>query len=80
MSINYTSKIRKVGNCKVITVPEEVIQALKIDVGQNIIFKIENGKVVIEAENTLDQERNILSIAENVSHQYDQTLKELVDR
>ncbi|MCY1029260.1 AbrB/MazE/SpoVT family DNA-binding domain-containing protein [Mammaliicoccus sciuri] len=80
MSINYTCKIRKVGNCKVVTVPEEVIQALRIEVGQNIIFKIENEKVVIEAENTFDYERNILSIAENVSRQYDQALKELVDR
>lgn len=80
MSINYTSKIRKIGNCKVVTVPEEVIQALKIEVGQNIIFKIENGKVVIEAEEPIEQERDILSIAESVSHQYDQALKELVDR
>ncbi|RIN84024.1 AbrB/MazE/SpoVT family DNA-binding domain-containing protein [Mammaliicoccus sciuri] len=80
MSINYTSEIRKVGNCKVVTLPEEVIQALSIDVGQNIIFNIENGKVVIEAVNTLDEERNILSIVRNVSRQYDQALKKLVDR
>lgn len=32
----YTRKLRKHGNSKVLTVPDEVIQALNADVGQEI--------------------------------------------
>lgn len=80
MTVTNSRKLRKIGNSRVVTVPEEVIQALSIDVGQKIIFNIDNGKVVIEAEEPIEQERDILSIAESVSRQYDQALKELVDR
>ncbi|MFI3547153.1 AbrB/MazE/SpoVT family DNA-binding domain-containing protein [Mammaliicoccus sciuri] len=80
MSVINTRKLRKIGNSRVVTVPEEVIKELKISDGQKISFNIDNGKVIIEAVDNGGQGTDILSIAERVSNQYNQALKELVDR
>lgn len=80
MSVINTRKLRKIGNSRVVTVPEEVIKELKISDGQKISFNIDNGKVIIEAVDNGNQVTDILSIAERVSNQYNQALQELVDR
>lgn len=80
MSVINTRKLRKIGNSRVVTVPEEVIKELKISDGQKISFNIDNGKVIIEAVDNGNQGTDILSIAERVSNQYNQALQELVDR
>lgn len=80
MSVVSTRKLRKIGNSRVVTVPEEVIQALKISEGQKIAFNIDNDKIIIEAVDRSNQEMDILSIADRISHQYDESLKELIDR
>lgn len=80
MSVINTRKLRKIGNSRVVTVPEEVIKELKISDGQKISFNIDNGKVIIEAVDNGNKGTDILSIAERVSNQYNQALQELVDR
>ncbi|HDV5977436.1 hypothetical protein PF233_13280 [Staphylococcus pseudintermedius] len=83
MPIINTRKLRKIGNSKVLTIPNEVLKTLDIHEGQKIAFNIENGQVVLEAvktDNTDNKEIDILSMAEQVSNQYDIALKELVNR
>lgn len=72
--------IRKIGNSKVLTIPEEVIQSLDINEGQKVAFNIDNGQVVLEAVKTDSKEVDILSMADQVSDQYDSAFKDLVNR
>jgi putative addiction module antidote len=71
----YIRKLRKYGNSKVLTVPDEVIQALNADVGQEIAFVMSNGTVRLEAAST-----DILNIANEVADQYNNALNDLVNR
>lgn len=80
MTVINTRKLRKIGNSKVLTIPEEVIQALNINEGQKIAFNVEDGQVVLEAVKTENKEMDILSMADQVSDQYDNALKDLVNR
>lgn len=80
MAVINTRKLRKIGNSKVLTIPEEIIDTLEINEGQKIAFNIENGKVVLEAVNSEIKEMDILSMADQVSNQYDSALKDLVNR
>ncbi|QLK85487.1 AbrB/MazE/SpoVT family DNA-binding domain-containing protein [Staphylococcus sp. 17KM0847] len=80
MPIINIRKLRKIGNSKVLTIPDEVLKTLDIHEGQKIAFNIENGQVVLEAVKTDNKELDILSMAEQVSNQYDKALKELVNR
>lgn len=80
MTVINTRKLRKIGNSKVLTIPEEVIQTLNVNEGQKIAFNIDNGQVVLEAVNIDSKEMDILSVAEQVSNQYDTALKDLVNK
>ena len=80
MAVINTRKLRKIGNSKVVTMPEEVIKALEVEEDQSIAFNVVNGQVVLEAVKVDDNERNILNIANQVSQQYDSALKDLVNR
>lgn len=80
MTVINTRKLRKVGNSKVLTIPEEVIQTLNIKEGQKIAFNVENGQIVLEVVNTDSKKMDILSVADQVSNQYDSALKSLVNR
>lgn len=80
MTVINTRKLRKLGNSKVLTIPEEVIRALDINEGEKIAFNVENGQVVLEAVKTDNKKMDILSIADQVSNQYDNALKDLVNR
>lgn len=78
MTVINTRKLRKIGNSKVltITIPEEVIQTLNVNEGQKIAFNIDNGQVLL----TDNKEMDILSMADQVSNQYGNALKGLVNR
>lgn len=80
MIVINTRKLRKIGNSKMLTIPDGIIQALDINEGQKIAFNVENGQVVLEAVKTDSNEIDILSIADQVSNQYDSALKVLVNR
>lgn len=80
MAVVNTRKLRKLGNSKILTIPDEVIKALDINEGQKIAFNVENGQVVLEAVKTDSKEMDILSMADQISSQYDSALKDLVDR
>lgn len=80
MTVISTRKLRKIGNSEVLTIPEEVIQALDVKEVQKITFNVENGQVILEAVKTDNKEIDILSMADQVSNQYDNALKDLVNR
>lgn len=81
MAITNTRKVRKIGSSNVVTLPKEILNQLNIHEGDKLAFNIENGKVSIEAVKTLEpKESDILSIAEEISNQYDKAFKELVNR
>ncbi|MEM5398291.1 AbrB/MazE/SpoVT family DNA-binding domain-containing protein [Staphylococcus gallinarum] len=81
MSVVNTRKVRKIGNSKVVTIPEEVLKTLNINEGQKVAFNVERGQVVLEAVTTDGEDiMDILSIADQVSNQYDSALKDLVNR
>lgn len=81
MAITNTRKVRKIGSSNVVTLPKEILKQLNIHEGDKLAFNIENGKVSIEAVKTLEpKESDILSIAEEISNQYDKAFKELVNR
>lgn len=81
MSVINTRKVRKIGNSKVVTIPEEVLKTLNINEGQKVAFNVERGQVVLEAVKTDSEDMmDILSIADQVSNQYDRALKDLVNR
>ncbi|MFH0153243.1 hypothetical protein, partial [Pseudomonas aeruginosa] len=61
--------------------PKEVIKALDVVEGQFIAFNVVNGRVVLEAVKTTDDNaRDILSISNQISKQYDSAFKDLVNR
>ncbi|HEK6547145.1 hypothetical protein DWB88_13940 (plasmid) [Staphylococcus warneri] len=81
MAVINTRKLRKIGNSKVVTMPEDVIKTLNVEEGQSIAFNVVNGQVVLEAVKTTDDnESDILNIADQISNQYDSALKDLVNR
>lgn len=81
MTVIYTRKLRKSGNSNILTIPKEVIKALDVVEGQFIAFNVVNGRVVLEAVKTTDDNaRDILSISNQISKQYDSALKDLVNR
>ena len=79
MTVGHTRKLRKSGNSNVLTIPKEVIKALDVVEGQHIAFNVVNGKIILEAVKPDDNESDILSIANQVSKQYDNALKDLVN-
>ncbi|MBM6508389.1 MULTISPECIES: AbrB/MazE/SpoVT family DNA-binding domain-containing protein [Staphylococcus] len=79
MTVVHTRKLRKSGNSNVLTIPKEVIKALDVVEGQHIAFNVVNGKIILEAVKPDDNESDILSIANQVSKQYDNALKDLVN-
>ncbi|MEJ7528217.1 hypothetical protein, partial [Staphylococcus lugdunensis] len=65
----------------ILTIPKEVIKALDVVEGQFIAFNVVNGRVVLEAVKTTDDNaRDILSISNQISKQYDSAFKDLVNR
>lgn len=81
MMVVHTRKLRKSGNSNILTIPKEVIKALDVVEGQFIAFNVVNGRVVLEAVKTTDDnERDILSIANQISKKYDSAFKDLVNR
>ncbi len=80
MTVIYTSKLRKSGNSNVLTIPKELIKKLDISEGQPIAFTVVNGQIVLEAVKLVANESDILSIANQVSKQYDSALNNLVNR
>ncbi|WP_150879481.1 AbrB/MazE/SpoVT family DNA-binding domain-containing protein [Staphylococcus aureus] len=82
MAITSTRKVRKIGSSNVVTVPKEILDQLNVREGEKLGFNVDNGKVSIEAVNTQaeSKEVDILSMAEQVSNQYDKAFKDLVHR
>lgn len=82
MAITSTRKVRKIGSSNVVTVPKEILDQLNVREGEKLVFNVDNGKVSIEAVNTQaeSKEVDILSMAEQVSNQYDKAFKDLVHR
>lgn len=80
MAVINTRKLRKIGNSKVVTIPDEVLKALDINEGQKIAFNVQNGQVLLEAVKTDSKDMDILRMADQVSNQYDRALKDLVNR
>lgn len=82
MAITSTRKVRKIGSSNVVTVPKEILDQLNVREGEKLGFNVDNGKVSIEAVNTQKEskEADILSMAEEVSNQYDKAFKDLVHR
>ncbi|MCW0998109.1 AbrB/MazE/SpoVT family DNA-binding domain-containing protein, partial [Streptococcus anginosus] len=63
MAVTSTRKLRRLGDSRVLTIPEEVIEELDVQEGQKVAFRIENGKVMIEAVDIERDELEILEIA-----------------
>lgn len=81
MAITSTRKVRKIGASNVVTLPKEILDQLNIHDGEKLAFNVENGKVSIEAVKTVEPKKaDILSMAEEISNQYDKAFKELVNR
>ncbi|MDK7284467.1 AbrB/MazE/SpoVT family DNA-binding domain-containing protein [Staphylococcus pettenkoferi] len=80
MAVTSTRKLRRLGDSRVLTIPEEVIEELDVQEGQKVAFRIENGKVMIEAVDIERDELEILEIANDITQQYDQVFKDLVER
>lgn len=80
MVVTNTRKLRKIGNSKVLTIPDEILKTLDINEGQKIAFNVENGQVVLEAVKTDSKDMDILGMADRVSNQYDSALNDLVNR
>lgn len=81
MAITSTRKVRKIGASNVVTLTKEILDQLNIHDGEKLAFNVENGKVSIEAVKTVEPKKaDILSMAEEISNQYDKAFKELVNR
>lgn len=81
MAITSTRKVRKIGASNVVTLPKEILDQLNIHEGEKLAFNVDNGKVSIEAVKTEEpKEADILSMAEEISNQYDEAFKGLVNR
>ena len=66
-------KLRKVGDSLVISLPCEVIEALKIDNNENIQFVIEDDKVILQKENNKD----FSILLDETFFKYDEALRKL---
>ncbi|MCI2852748.1 antitoxin MazE [Staphylococcus hominis] len=68
-------KLRKVGDSLVISLPCEVIEALKIDNNENIQFVIEDDKVILQKENNKD--KDFSKLLDETFFKYDEALRKL---
>lgn len=72
-----TRKLRRAGNSSVVSVPTEVITALRMSDGDNLKFNIEDNKVTIEKEVSEDEE--FYRMLDETFAEYNQALRKLVD-
>ena len=66
-------KLRKVGDSLVISLPCEVIEALKIDNNENIKFVIADDKVIFQQDNSKDFSK----LLDETFYKYDEALRKL---
>ncbi|MEC5378882.1 addiction module antitoxin [Staphylococcus hominis] len=72
-----TRKLRRAGNSSVVSVPTEVITALRMSDGDNLKFNIEDNKVTIEKEVSEDEE--FYRMLDETFAEYNQALRKMVD-
>ena len=69
--------LRKTGNSTVITIPNKIKETLGVEIGEEIEFVTSGNNVIIrKAEPKFDCDKEL----EKAMNQYDELLKELVDR
>ena len=69
--------LRKTGNSTVITIPNKIKETLGVEIGEEIEFVTSGNNVIIrKAEPKFDFDKEL----EKAMNQYDELLKELVDR
>lgn len=69
--------LRKTGNSTVITIPNAIKEALGAEIGEEIEFVTSGNNIIIrKAEPTFDFDKEL----EKAMSQYDELLKELVDK
>ncbi|MCM3790393.1 transcriptional regulator [Domibacillus indicus] len=80
-------KITKIGNSLGVTFPQEVLEHLKVKQGESVVFRIgQNGEVIfkkrpaVNVEGFEDIDEDFLEGMKEMFSQYDNTLRNLVDR
>lgn len=77
MKILNTRRVRKVGNSKVVTLPNELLEKLNVKENDNIVFIERDGKIYIESS---VQEENLEDKMKRIADNNDEVLKALVDK
>ena len=80
MCMKEVRELRKIKNSIVISIPEGILDILQSSEGDKIAFRIEDNKVTLEPVNSISEKDNILSLAEKISTDYNDALKDLVER
>lgn len=77
LKILNTRRVRKVGNSKVVTLPNELLEKLNVKENDNIVFIERDGKIYIESS---VQEENLEDKMKRIADNNDEVLKALVDK
>lgn len=78
MRILDTRKVRKVGNSSVVTLPVHLLDKLNIENNEDIVFVEHDNKIFIQSAVSKEEEFN--SMMDQITEEYDDVFKELVDR
>ena len=78
LKILDTRKVRKVGNSSVVTLPVHVLDKLNIENDEDIVFVEHDNKVYIQS--AVSKEEKFNSKMDQITKEYDDVFKELVDR
>lgn len=83
MKILDVKKVRTVGNSKVMTLSNEVLEALNLDVNDNVVIALnERNEIIIvpnHKENT-EVDSDFTNSLKNMSSLHSEVVKELVDK
>ena len=76
--MNYKQKLTKIGNSVGLVLPKQLLNSLKLKVGNEIYLEQIQDKVILEKEPSNSVSPEFLKIAENIGEKYSKAFKELV--
>jgi len=71
-------KLRKIGNSIGVIIPKEMLEEIKLEVGNNVYLDMQQNTIVINKEATYSPiSTQFLKVAEDISKKYSAAFKEL---
>ena len=75
--MNYKQKLTKIGNSVGLLLPKELLDSLKLKIGNEVYLEQVQDKVILEKEPSNSVSPEFLKIAESVDKEYSKAFEEL---